>query len=100
MKDLIRFITKISEDYDEKYMKIKLNSHDKLSLNKTIDITSMILVVRAVFHENTKYYPQVFLDECLNKLNIGKKQKYNLQNKKFLYFTCFFINHHCIIDSC
>ena len=25
----------------------------------------MIIVVRAIFHENNKYYPQAFLDECL-----------------------------------
>ena len=28
-----------------------------------------------------------------------KKQRYNLLNKKFLYFTCVFINYNCIIDS-
>ena len=28
----------------------------------------MIIVVRSVFHECKKYYPQVFLDECLYKL--------------------------------
>ena len=33
-----------------------------------MEIPSMILVVRAVFHENNKYYPEVFLDECLDKL--------------------------------
>ena len=49
-------------------MKIKFNSDDKLKLNKTIEIRSMIIVVRAVFHENNKYYPQVFSDECLYKL--------------------------------
>ena len=49
-------------------MKIKFNSDDKLNLNKTIEIPSMIIVVRAVFHENNKYYPQVFSDECLYKL--------------------------------
>ena len=49
-------------------MKIKFNSDDKLPLNKTIEIRSMIIVVRAVFHENNKYYPQVFSDECLYKL--------------------------------
>ena len=27
----------------------------------------MTVVVRAVFHEENKYYPQVFLDECLYK---------------------------------
>ena len=48
-------------------MKIKFNSDDELALNKTIEIPSMIIVVRAVFYENNKYYPQVFLDECLYK---------------------------------
>ena len=47
-------------------MKIKLNSDDESPLKKT-EIKSMITVVRAVFHENNKYYPQVFLDECLYK---------------------------------
>ena len=63
----IRSVTKNSDDYDEKYMKIKFNLKIK-SLNKTIEIPSMIIVVRAVFHENNKYYPQVFLDEYLYKL--------------------------------
>ena len=33
IRDLIRSITKNSDDYDEKYMKIKLNSDDDLPLN-------------------------------------------------------------------
>ena len=49
-------------------MKIKFNSVDKLPLNKTIEIPSMIIVVRAIFLENNTYYPQVFLDECFYKL--------------------------------
>ena len=36
--------------------------------NKTIKICSMIVVDRAAFHENNKYYPQVFCDEYLYKL--------------------------------
>ena len=54
--------------YDQKYMKIKFNSDVELPLNKTIEIPSMIIVVRAVFHKNNKNYPHVFLDECLYKL--------------------------------
>ena len=65
---LIRSITKNSDDYDEKYIRIKSNSDDELSLNKTIEIPGMIIVVRTVFHENNKYNSQVFLDECLYKL--------------------------------
>ena len=48
-------------------MKIKFNSDNELSLNKTIEIPKIMIAVRAVFHENNKYYPQIFLDECLYK---------------------------------
>ena len=33
-------------------MKIKFNLDDELPLNKMIEIPSMIIVIRAVFHEN------------------------------------------------
>ena len=38
-------------------MKIKFNSDDELPLNKTTEIRGMIIAVRTVFHENSKYYP-------------------------------------------
>ena len=38
-------------------MKIKF---DGLSLNKTIGIYNVTVVLRAIFYENNKYYPQVF----------------------------------------
>ena len=68
IRDLIRSITKISVDYDEKYMKIKFSSDDELPLKKNDKIPSITIVVRAVFHENNKYHPEVILDECLYKL--------------------------------
>ena len=40
------------------------------SLNKMIEICSMIIVVRAVFHENSKYHSQVFINQCLYKLKV------------------------------
>ena len=55
----MRSITKNAEDYDEKYIKMKFNLDDELSLYKTIGIPSMIIVVRAVFHKNNKYSLQV-----------------------------------------
>ena len=54
-------------------MTIKFNSDDELPLNKTIEVPSMIIVVRAVFHENNKYYPQVFLNESIKIMNKIKK---------------------------
>ena len=68
IKDLIRSVTKNLDNYDKKYMKIKFNQDDEFPLNKMIEIPSIIRVVRAVSHENNKYYLQVFLDECLCKL--------------------------------
>ena len=41
-------------------MKIKFNSDDELLLKEIIKISSMIIVVRAVFDENNKYYQQIF----------------------------------------
>ena len=55
--DLIRSVTKNSDNCDEKYMKIKFNWDDELPLNKMIEISKIIIVVRAVLHENNKYYP-------------------------------------------
>ena len=57
IRDFIRSVTKNSDDYDEKYMKIKFNSDDELTLNKTMEIPTIAIVARAVFHENNKYYP-------------------------------------------
>ena len=48
-------------------MKIKFDSDDELPLNKTVEIPSMIIVVRNFFHENNKYYLQVFSDKYLCK---------------------------------
>ena len=57
IRDLIRSIAKSSDDYDEKYMQIGFNSDDEVPLNNTVEIPTMAIVVRAVFHENHKYYP-------------------------------------------
>ena len=48
-------------------MNIKRNSEDDLPLKKTLNFCNLIIVVRYVFHEGNKYYPQVVLDEfCIN----------------------------------
>ena len=52
----------------KKHMKIKFILDDELPVNKTIKIRSMIIVVRAVFHENNKYYAQVISYEKFKKV--------------------------------
>ena len=46
IRDLVRSITKNSDDYDEKHMKIKFNLDDDFPLNKTLEICNMIMTVR------------------------------------------------------
>ena len=80
IRNLIRLITKNSDDYDEKYMKIKFSSDGELPLNKTIEIPSMTIVVRAIFYKNNKYYAQVFLDE-LKEIDIKNRACYYFDDK-------------------
>ena len=46
--------------YGKDFMKIKFNSDDNLPLNETLKLHNMTIVIRSVFQENGKYYPQVF----------------------------------------
>ena len=49
-------------------MKFKFNSDDNLSLNKTLKLHNLTIVIGFVFEEHGKFYPQVSLDECLYEL--------------------------------
>ena len=54
-----------SGKYEKDYKKIKFNSDDNLPLNKILKLHMLTIIVRFVFEDNSKYYPQVYLDECL-----------------------------------
>ena len=49
-------------------MKIKFNSDDSLPLYKSLKLHNMAIIVRFVFEEDSKYYPQDFIDERLHGL--------------------------------
>ena len=49
-------------------MKIKFSSDVDLSLNKQLNFINLTIIVRTVFEQDGKYYPQIFLDECLHEL--------------------------------
>ena len=57
-----------SGKYEKDDIKIKFNSHDKLPLNKQLKFLSVRIVIRSVFEEDGKYYPQAFLEDCLYEL--------------------------------
>ena len=56
------------EEYEGDYIKIKFNSDDNLPLDKQLKFLGETIIVRRAFEEDGKYYPQVFLDECLYKV--------------------------------
>ena len=58
---MIRPITKNPNDYDEKYIITKFESDDELPLNKTIEILTMTIVVRAIFLKITNIIQTSFL---------------------------------------
>ena len=49
-------------------MKIKFKSDGDLPLDKPSKFYNLTIIVRSVFQEDNKYYPQIFLGECLYEL--------------------------------
>ena len=52
-------------EYDKDFMKIRVESDDDLPLNKILKLHNLTVIARSVFEEDGKYYPHVFLDQCL-----------------------------------
>ena len=52
-------------DYGKDYM--KFNSDDDLRLNKPLKFNKMTVIIRSVFEKGGKLYPEVFLDDALQK---------------------------------
>ena len=70
IRDLLISKTDNSDDYDEKYMKIKFNSDDDLPLNKTLEPHNVLIVISSVFHESNRSYPHIFLDEGMSDIKM------------------------------
>ena len=51
-------------EYEEDYMKIRFKSNDDLPLNKPIKLRLLTIIIRSVFSEKGKFYPQLFLDDA------------------------------------
>ena len=62
-------IKKIHEK-DGKYgsTKIKFNTDDNSPLNKMMYFPTVTVIIRCVFEKDGKYYPQVYLDDCLYQI--------------------------------
>ena len=65
IKDKVKEVCSDKCDYEKDYMKIKCNSDVDLPLNKALKFHNMTITVRSAFEEDSKLYPQVFLDDIL-----------------------------------
>ena len=54
--------------YYKKFMKIKFNTYDKLPLNKSLKLHMLTIIFRCAFEEDAKFYPQLYLSDCLYEL--------------------------------
>ena len=66
-KEIIKKINGCNQPikYDDNYMKIKFNTDDNIPLNKIIYFPTITIIIRSVTKKDDKYYPQLFLDDCL-----------------------------------
>ena len=54
-------------EYDKDYMKIKFESNNIFLTDKDVNICMATIIIRAIFAQDGKYYPQLFLDDGLYK---------------------------------
>ena len=52
----------------EDLKKIRFESNNDLPLNKPIKLCLLTIIIRSVFSEGSKFYPQLFLDDALYEL--------------------------------
>ena len=81
IRDKIKKINSNKCDYENHYMKIKFNSDDDLPLNKQLKFLLMTITIRSVSEEDSKLYPQVFLE--IFYINYAYK---NVRIRKNWYF--------------
>ena len=53
------------------FMKIKFNTNDNLLLNKPLNLCLLTIIVRSIFEEDGKFYPQLYLGDCLYELHVA-----------------------------
>ena len=55
-------------EYGKDFLKIWFESDDDLPMNKPIKLRLLTIIIRSVFSEDDKFYPQLFLDDALYEL--------------------------------
>ena len=51
-------------EYSREYNVIKFKSDDILKYGCTININTVTIIIKSVFKDDSRYYPQIYLDNC------------------------------------
>ena len=70
IKEIIKKINDYNQPikYNDDYMKIRFNTDDIIPLYKIIYFPTITIIIRSIIKKDDKYYPQLFLDDCLYEL--------------------------------
>ena len=65
-EEIKKVINEVDEcsTYDKNYDVISFDTDDILSLNSITNIYSMTIIIKSVFKDNNKFYPQIYLANC------------------------------------
>ena len=55
-------------EYSKDFKKVKFESDDDLPMNKSVKLRLLTIIIRSVFSEDGKFYPELFLDDALYEL--------------------------------
>ena len=67
-KDIQRINGGEKVEYRKDFKKIRFESNDNLPMNKSMRLPLLTIIIRCVFSEGGKFYPQLFLDDALYEL--------------------------------
>ena len=77
-------------------MKIKFDTDDNLPLSKPLKLPMLTIIVRSVFQEEGKFYPQVYLDGCNMTVNIKASDSSLLEINKLSFKGVFSLSIYYI----
>ena len=61
-------LKQLMEENEKNYERIGVNTDNNVPLNKKLKFPALTIIIRCVFEESGKLYPQIYLDECLYEL--------------------------------
>ena len=68
IKNSIQKVNNKFGEYGKDFMEIKFSSDNNLPFKWNTKLHNITIIIKSIFEGDVKYYPQVFLDECLYEL--------------------------------